>query len=56
VKATSITSTAPGDGRIDQTTFRRLMSHWATGVGVITCLDDGAPVGELRASGEVVGP
>ena len=35
MKATSITSTAPADGRIDQTTFRSLMSHWATGVGVV---------------------
>ena len=34
-----------GVGPIERTSFRQLMSQWATGVSVITCLDDQVPAG-----------
>jgi len=68
VKATSITSTTPGDGRIDQTTFRRLMSHVVEGelrgaasplILFQSAYVDGVAVrfgsSELQVSGEVIG-
>jgi len=34
-----------GVGPIERTSFRQLMSQWATGVSVVTCLDEERPAG-----------
>jgi flavin reductase (DIM6/NTAB) family NADH-FMN oxidoreductase RutF len=36
---------APGAGTIDGGRFREVLGHFATGVTVVTALEDGAPVG-----------
>ena len=33
------------DGRLDKARFRSLMSQWATGVSLVTCLSEDGPVG-----------
>lgn len=34
-----------GTGRLDPTTYRSVMSHWATGVSIIASVVDGEPTG-----------
>src|SRR5262245_41424991 len=41
----TVTCPMPDDGSYDEGEFRSFMSHWPTGVTVVTSRDDGGPAG-----------